>query len=100
MAIFAALKVDTGDVTTWLECDSDLSTCQDLSDENIVQDVTQTANEVHMLSDECSSCSPDSQNVAETDFDSTSAPTDQEAADAFTTCMSITGTQMLTLFVR
>ena len=47
--------------------------------------MTQTANEVHMPSDECSSCSPDSQNVAETDFDS--APTDQEAADAFTTCV-------------
>ena len=44
-----------------------------------MQDVTQTANEGHMPSNECSSCSPDS------DFDS--APTDQEAADAFTTCI-------------
>ena len=107
VVVFSALKVDTvvsqEDMSAWLACDSDLPTCQAISDEAIVQDISQAANKVHMPSDACSSHSPDSDNVQETKFDS--APTDQEAADVFTICIrylgySIMGTQTPILFVQ
>ena len=48
VVVFSALKVDTvvtqEDVSAWLECDSDLPTCQTTSDEAIVQDISQAAN--------------------------------------------------------
>lgn len=47
--VFTVLKQDTTvsaeDVTTWLECDSDLSTSQALSDEIILHNVTGTTDD-------------------------------------------------------
>ena len=72
-------------MSVWLECDSDLPSCRDVLDEAIVQDISQAANKVHILIDPCSSRSPDSGNIEETNFDS--ALTEEAAADAVTTCI-------------
>jgi hypothetical protein len=66
-----------------------------------MRDVIETANQVNFTGEGCSNFSLDSEDLEETDGDI--APTDQEAADAFTTCikwLETMGIQIVTLFQR
>jgi hypothetical protein len=77
--------VTSEDVNICLQCDLDVPTCLATSDEIIMRDVIETANQVNFTGEGCSNFSPDSKVLEEADGDI--APKDKEAADAFTTCI-------------